>query len=109
MFLSYKHMFIDFICSFSARGPNLPHVLNSSNGPHKKILHLATARSVMYHITPRLKGIQASLYADDAVIFVSPRKQDLEALKEILSFLGRPWGFALTSKKRKNFQSVVVV
>jgi hypothetical protein len=57
--------------------------------PLQKILHLATERSVLHQITPRSKGVKASLYADDAAIFVSPRKEDMAALKEILDFFGQ--------------------
>jgi hypothetical protein len=37
-------------------------------------IHLATERGVFHPISPRLRGIKASLYADDTVTFVSPRK-----------------------------------
>jgi hypothetical protein len=32
------------------------------------------------------------LYADDAAIFVSPKKEDMAALKEILDFFGQASG-----------------
>jgi hypothetical protein len=54
--------------------------------PLQRVLHLAAKRGVLHPISPRSKGIKASLYANDAVIFVSPRKHDIVTLKDILVF-----------------------
>jgi hypothetical protein len=45
-------------------------------------------RGVLNQILPRSAGIKASLYAEDAAIFVRPSKQDVAMLKEILDMFG---------------------
>jgi hypothetical protein len=73
--------------------------------PLQKFLHLATERGVMHHITPRLKGIKTFLYADNAAIFVSPRKQDLATLKEILDFFLVDLGASHKPPENRNFSN----
>jgi hypothetical protein len=76
-------------CGLRQGDPISPMLFILAMDPLQKILHLATERSVLHQITPRSKGVKASLYADDAAIFVSPRKEDMAALKEILHFFGQ--------------------
>jgi hypothetical protein len=71
--------------------------------PLQRILQLVAERGVLHPITSRLRGIKASLYDDDAAIFVSPRKQDIVALKEILSFFREASGLCINLQKIKVF------
>jgi hypothetical protein len=71
--------------------------------PLQKILQLAAERGVLHPISLRSKGIKASLYADDAAIFVSPRKQDIASLKEILNFFGDTSGLCTNHQKTEVF------
>jgi retron-type reverse transcriptase len=66
--------------------PISPMLFILAMDPLQRILHLATEGGVLHPNSLRSRGIKASLYADDTVIFVSPRKQDIAALKEILDF-----------------------
>jgi hypothetical protein len=59
-------------------------------------------KGVLSSISPRSRGIKASLYADDAAIFVKPQKQDITALKEILEMFGQ------ANRIRKNLQKLEV-
>jgi hypothetical protein len=56
---------------------------------------MAVQKGVMSSISPRLKGIKASLYVDVAAIFVKPQKQDIVALKEILEMFGQVSGLCI--------------
>jgi hypothetical protein len=44
---------------------------------------------VLNQILPKSQGIKASLYVDDAAIFVRPTKHDIAALKEILEMFSK--------------------
>jgi hypothetical protein len=52
--------------------PISPMLFILAMDPLQRILHKATEKGVLHPISPRAKGIKASLYADDATIFVSP-------------------------------------
>jgi hypothetical protein len=71
--------------------------------PLQRVLHLAAKRGVLHLISLRSKGIKASLYANDAVIFVSPRKQDIATLKDILVFFGQATRLYTNLQKTKVF------
>jgi hypothetical protein len=71
--------------------------------PLQRILQLAAERGVLHPISPRSRGIKASLYADDTAIFVSPRKHDIAALKEILSFFREASGLCTNLQKTEVF------
>jgi hypothetical protein len=60
--------------------------------PLQRILHMAVQKGVMSSISPRSRGIKASLYANDVAIFVKPQKQGIAALKEILEMFGQASG-----------------
>jgi hypothetical protein len=49
-------------------------------------------KGILHHIMTRARGIKASLYADDASIFIKPIKQDVIALKNILDVFGQASG-----------------
>jgi pentatricopeptide repeat protein len=60
-------------------------------------------RGILSPITPRSSGIKASLYADDAAMFVKPTKHDLDALKEILDMFGQVSGLHTNLQKTDVF------
>jgi hypothetical protein len=64
--------------------------------PFQRILHMVVEKGVLSNISPRSRGIKASLYANDATIFVKPQKQDIATLKEILEM------FSQASELHKN-------
>jgi hypothetical protein len=53
---------------------------------------MTTEKGILHPISPRARGIKASLYMDGAAIFVSPTKQDILALKCILDTFGKALG-----------------
>jgi hypothetical protein len=69
--------------------PISPMLFILAMDPLQRILHLVVEKDVLHPILPRSKGIKASLYADDATLFVSPNKQDIAALKEIVEMFGQ--------------------
>jgi hypothetical protein len=69
----------------------------------QRLLHLAVERGILNQILPRSKGIKASLYADDAAIFIRPSKQDVYALKEILDMFGEASGLHTNIQKSEVF------
>jgi hypothetical protein len=71
--------------------------------PLQRLVHIATEKGIMHPISPRARGIKASLYADDAAIFVSPVKQDITALKSILEAFGRASGLRTNLQKSEIF------
>jgi hypothetical protein len=52
--------------------------------PLVSILDQATERGILTKLRGRWARLQTSLYADDAVIFLSPTASDVATLKEIL-------------------------
>jgi hypothetical protein len=83
-------------------GPISPILFILAMEPLQRLLHLAVERGVLNQILPRSKGIKASLYADDVVIFIKPTKQDVDALKELLEM------FRLASGLHTNLQKLEV-
>ena len=71
--------------------------------PLSKILELATSIGLLRKIRRRGTILRTSLYADDAVIFVAPFKQDIQNLASILN------GFGEVTGLRTNFQKSAVV
>jgi hypothetical protein len=67
--------------------------------PLQRLLHLAVEKGVLNQISPTAKGIKASLYVNDATIFVRPTKQDASTLKEILKVFGLASGLYTDLKK----------
>jgi hypothetical protein len=70
--------------------------------PLQKIVHMAVEKGVMNNISPRTRGIMASLYADDAAIFLKPLKHNIAVLKEILEKFGQ------ASRLHTNLQKIEV-
>ena len=60
--------------------------------PLVTILERATDRGILTKLRGRRARLQTSLYADDAVIFLSPTANDVAALKEILHHFGQVTG-----------------
>jgi hypothetical protein len=71
--------------------------------PLQKIFHMVVQKGVLSSISPRSRGIKASLYADDAAIFMKPQKQDIAALKEILEMFGQASGLCTNLQKTEVF------
>jgi hypothetical protein len=71
--------------------------------PLQRLLHLAVERGVLNQILPRSQGIKASLYADDATIFIRPTKHDVAVLKEILEMFGEASGLRANIQKSEVF------
>jgi hypothetical protein len=71
--------------------------------PLQKILQLTTERNLLHLVTPRSVGIKASLYADDAALFVHPCNEDILCLKEILKAFDDATGLHTNIKKNRSF------
>jgi hypothetical protein len=71
--------------------------------PLQRILHLTVEKGILHNVSPRSKGIKASLYVDDVAIFVKPTKQDISALKEILEMFGQSTGLCTNMQKTEVF------
>jgi mannosylglycoprotein endo-beta-mannosidase len=60
--------------------------------PLNRLLDLATSNGLLSPINSRAATLRASLYADDAAIFVNPTSSDLLAVDEILDIFGKVSG-----------------
>jgi hypothetical protein len=69
--------------------PLSPMLFILAMDPLQRLLQVATEKEILHPISTRTKGIKTSLYADDAAIFVSPTKQDITGLKNILDVFGK--------------------
>jgi hypothetical protein len=69
--------------------------------PLQRILHVE--KGILHNISPRSRGIKASLYADDTTLFVKPTKPDISALKEILEMFGQATGLCTNLQKTEVF------
>jgi hypothetical protein len=90
-------------CGLRQGDPISPMLIILVIDPLQRILQLVAEGGVLHPITSRSRGIKASLYDDDAAIFVRPRKQDIAALKEILSFFGEASGLCINLQKNEVF------
>jgi hypothetical protein len=79
--------------------PILPMLFNLAMDPLQHILHLATEKGVLHPILSRAGGIKTSLYTDDAAIFISPTKQNVQALQSILDIFGQALGLCTNIQK----------
>jgi hypothetical protein len=75
--------------------------------PLQKLLQRAAQRGILSPITQRSSGIKASLYADDAAIFVKPTKQDLHALKGILDMFGQASRLCTNLQKNRSLPNML--
>jgi mannosylglycoprotein endo-beta-mannosidase len=67
--------------------------------PLQRLLDLATRDGLMSPINNRIARLRASLYADDAAIFVNPIKQDIQVLADILELFGKASGLITNRSK----------
>jgi hypothetical protein len=70
-------------------GPLSPMLFILTMEPLQRLLDLATRDGLLSPINSRVAKLRLSLYADDAVIFLNPVKQEVHVVAQILSFLGR--------------------
>jgi retron-type reverse transcriptase len=71
--------------------------------PLQKILELATHHNLLHKIRGRGTIIRTSLYADDAAVFMHPKKEDIKNLSAILDYFGEATGL------HTNFQKSSVI
>jgi hypothetical protein len=64
---------------------------------------LAAERNFLHPVARRSVGIKASLYMDDAALFVHPCNEDLLSLKEILKDFGEATGLHTNLQKIEVF------
>jgi hypothetical protein len=83
--------------------PISPMLFILAMDPLQRILHLAVEKGILHNVSPRSRGIKASLYADDTTLFVKPTKQDISALKEILEMFGQATGLCTNLQKTEDF------
>jgi hypothetical protein len=81
--------------------PLLPMLFILAMDPLQKILQLVIERNLLHPTTPRSVGIKASLYTDDAALFVHSCNEGILYLKEILKAFGDATGCTQIFKKQK--------
>jgi hypothetical protein len=89
--------------------PISPMLFILTMDPLQRLLIIVAEKGIMHSISPRAKGIKASLYTDDASIFVSPIKQDITALKSILDAFGNASGLRTNLQKTEFSQLAVTM
>jgi hypothetical protein len=67
--------------------------------PINQILELASAHGLLHKIARWTTILRTSLYADDAVIFIAPSKQDVQNLTAILQGFGEVTGLCTNFHK----------
>jgi hypothetical protein len=83
--------------------PLLPLLFILAIDPLQKILQLAAERNFLHPVTPRSVGIKASLYADNASLFLHPCNEDMLSLKQILKAFGKATGLHTNLQKIEVF------
>jgi hypothetical protein len=83
--------------------PLLPMLFILAMDPLQKILQLVIERNLLHPTTPRSVGIKASLYTDDAALFVHSCNEGILYLKEILKAFGDATGCTQIFKKTEVF------
>jgi hypothetical protein len=61
--------------------------------------HIATEQGLLSKLKGRHASLRISLYADDAVIFTNPRKEDISCMMEIMSAFGEATGLKINMQK----------
>jgi hypothetical protein len=79
--------------------PLSPMLFILAMDPLQRILDLATQHGTLSPLPPAAARWRTSLYADDAAIFINPRKEDLEAVKAILQEFGNFSGLHINLEK----------
>jgi hypothetical protein len=67
--------------------------------PLRAILAKATENGDLHRLRGRATSLRTFLYADDAVIFMAPRKDDMEMLSRILKDFGEVTGLVTNVQK----------
>jgi hypothetical protein len=65
----------------------------------QQLIHLATTQGLLSPLNNRASTLRASLYADDAAVFVNPTKGDISIVAEILELFGRVSGLVTNRSK----------
>jgi ketosteroid isomerase-like protein len=67
--------------------------------PLQCLLEQATVEEVLSPLNGRVAHLRASFYADDAALFVNPRKADITATQHILQLFGAASGLQTSIPK----------
>ena len=79
--------------------PLSPMLFILAMDPLQRLLDLATQHGTLSPLPPTATRWRTSLYADDAAIFINPRKEDLETVKAILQAFGNFSGLHINLEK----------
>jgi hypothetical protein len=79
--------------------PLSPLLFILSMEPLQWLLVLATAYGLLSPINNRMARLRISLYADDAVVFVNPVKEELQIVSELLDIFGTVSGLGTNRNK----------
>jgi len=79
--------------------PLSPMLFILAMDPLQRLLDLATSRNVLTQLPLAAAKWMTSMYADDAVIFISPKKEDIEAVKSILDTFSKVSGLSINMDK----------
>ena len=72
--------------------PLSPMLFILAMDPLQRLLDLATSHNVLTQLPLVAAKWRTSMYADDAAIFVNPKKEDIDAVKIILETFGKVSG-----------------
>ncbi|WVZ95115.1 hypothetical protein U9M48_040917, partial [Paspalum notatum var. saurae] len=67
--------------------------------PLQRLLHLATEAGILSRVTKAKLRLRTSLYVDDAIIFIKPKKEELESLAALLHLFGEATGLRTNIQK----------
>jgi hypothetical protein len=81
------------------RGPLSPFLFILAMEPLQQLIAMAVDDGLLSRLPGQANGVRTSLYADDAVFFIRPVKEELEAIRQILQRFGDVTGSVLTSPR----------
>ena len=96
------HKLSDFIIVIACENiyhPLSPMLFILAMDPLQRLLDLATQQGILTPLPITAAKWRTSLYADDAAIFISPVKDDVEAVKTILHAFGTFSGLHINLQK----------
>lgn len=67
--------------------------------PLQRILDMATQQGILTPLPLTSMKIRTSLYADDAAIFATPKREDIQTIKTILEMFGKVTGLTTNFEK----------
>jgi len=79
--------------------PLSPMLFILAMDPLQRLLDLATSHNVLTQLPLVAAKWRTSMYADDAAIFVNPKKEDIDAVKFILETFGKVSGLCINMDK----------